>query len=95
MLKSYEAIYSCGYLRWINQSAPDLDKETRVVVVMDIHPEPQKTQETIRELLKRTRGSMGRGKTLDEIDAEIRTMRHEWERDMMREICSTVSTNSP
>lgn len=81
MLKSYEAIYSHGCLRWINQSPPDPDKETRVVVVMDIHPEPQKNQETIRELLRRTRGSMGKRKTLDEIDAEIRTMRNEWKRE--------------
>ena len=81
MLKSYEAIYSHGYLRWINQAPPEPEKEMRVVVVMDIHPEPQKTQENIRELLRRTRGSMGKGKTLDEIDAEICTMRNEWKRE--------------
>ncbi len=81
MLKSYEAIYSHGRLRWINQAPPKPEKEMRVVVVMDIYPEPQQPQESIRELLRRTLGSMGKRKTLDEIDAEIRTMRNEWKRE--------------
>jgi hypothetical protein len=78
MLKSYEAIYSHGRLYWINQAPPELDKETRVVVVMEIRQEPQKYQESLRGLLRRTRGSMGKGKTLDQIDTEVRAMRNEW-----------------
>jgi hypothetical protein len=81
MLKSYEAIYSHGHLRWINQPPLEQEEEIRVVVVMDIHSKPQPPQESIRELLRRTRGSMGKGKTLGQVDAEIRMMRNEWKRE--------------
>jgi hypothetical protein len=81
MLKSYEAIYSHGRLNWINQAPPDPDKETRVVVVIEMRQESPEYQESIQELLRRTRGSMEKGKTLDEIDKEIRVMRDEWKRE--------------
>jgi len=82
MLKSYEAVYSQGHLRWIHQTPPDIAKEMRVIVVLDA---PQNQEEHIRErvhvLLQRTRGALGREKTLQEIDREIQSMRKEWERE--------------
>jgi hypothetical protein len=76
MLKSYEAVYNHGRLHWIHQAPPELAKETRVIVVLDIpqHQE-ENAQESIHALLQRTRGSLGRGKTLQEIDQEIQVMR--------------------
>lgn len=38
------------------------------------------SREAVQKLLHKTRGSMNLGKTLDDIDAEIRIMRDEWER---------------
>nr|VFK66069.1 MAG: Putative addiction module component [Candidatus Kentron sp. UNK]VFK69383.1 MAG: Putative addiction module component [Candidatus Kentron sp. UNK] len=38
------------------------------------------SREAIKKLLHKTRGSMKLGKTPDDIDAEIRIMRDEWER---------------
>ncbi len=82
MLKSYEAVYSHGHLRWIHPAPPELTKEMRVIVVLDA---PQYQEEHAREpvhvLLQRTRGALGRGKTLQEIDQEIQIMRKEWERE--------------
>lgn len=81
MLKSYETVYSHGRLHWIHQSPPELAKEMRVIVVLDVpQPPAHITQENIHTLLQRTRGSLGRGKTLAEVDREILSMRKEWER---------------
>nr|VFJ58395.1 MAG: hypothetical protein BECKFM1743C_GA0114222_102231 [Candidatus Kentron sp. FM]VFJ65565.1 MAG: hypothetical protein BECKFM1743A_GA0114220_103851 [Candidatus Kentron sp. FM]VFK15559.1 MAG: hypothetical protein BECKFM1743B_GA0114221_103771 [Candidatus Kentron sp. FM] len=49
-----------------NERTPEADK--------------QASREAIKELLRKTRGSMKLGKTLEGIDAEIRIMRDEWER---------------
>jgi hypothetical protein len=81
MLTSYEAIYSDGRLQWLDQPPPEQEQELRVMVVMEIPQKPQPRQESIGELLRRTRGILGKGKTLDDIDAEIRAMRSEWERE--------------
>ncbi len=81
MLRSYEAIYKHGQFRWLNQIPPQVNKEVRVVLVMDVEQARSKPKENIRELLRRTRGAWGKGKTIDEIDAEINAMRSEWERE--------------
>ncbi len=80
MLQTYEAIYSGNQFRWINQTPPELDEERRVVVVMNVEKSAAKPKKNIREILERTRGAWGKGKTRDEIDAEINIMRSEWER---------------
>ncbi len=36
MLKSYEAIYRQGQLRWLHQAPPTFDQELRVLVVNSI-----------------------------------------------------------
>ena len=81
MLQTYEAIYSGNQFRWIDRAPPKLDKEVRVVLVMNVEPAPIKPQESIHDLLQRTRGAWGKGKTMDEIDAEISAMRSEWVRE--------------
>lgn len=83
MLKSYEAVYSHGYLRWVHQTPPDIAKEMRVIVVLDAaqYYQEEHDRERIHVLLQRTRGALGRGKTLQEIDQEIQTVRKEWERE--------------
>jgi hypothetical protein len=82
MLKSYEAVYSRGQLRWMHHAPPELEDEMQVIVVLDVQPpSDQRPQESIHALLQRTKGSLGRGKTLADIDREIVTMREEWERE--------------
>jgi hypothetical protein len=80
MLQTYEAIYSGNQIRWINQAPPEVDEERRVVVVMNVEKSAAKPKQNIHEVLERTRGAWGKGKTRDEIDAEINIMRSEWER---------------
>lgn len=75
MLQTYEAIYNGQQFHWLNETPPKPDKEIRVVVVMDVE------KPNIREVLQNTRGAWSKGKTLDEIDAEIKSMRSEWDRE--------------
>jgi hypothetical protein len=81
MLQTYEAIYNGNQFRWINQAPPKLDKEVRVVLVMDVEKTTAKPQKNLHEVLQRAWGCLGRGKSLDEIDQEINEMRKEWDRD--------------
>ncbi len=82
MLKSYDAVYDHGQLHWIQQPPPNISQKMRVIVVLEV---PQKQEEPIQEsihaLLQRTRGVLGNGKTLEDIDREILTMRQEWQRE--------------
>ena len=82
MLKSYEAVYDHGQLHWIQHPPLDMTQTMRVMVMLEV-PQKQKaqTQESIHALLQRTRGVVGKGKTLAEIDREILTMREEWQRE--------------
>jgi hypothetical protein len=80
MLQTYEAIYNGEQFHWLNQIPPKPDKEVHVVLVMDVEKTAIKSKPNIHEVLQRTRGAWGKGKTLDKIDAEINTMRSEWER---------------
>ncbi|RKZ50732.1 MAG: hypothetical protein DRR16_33335 [Candidatus Parabeggiatoa sp. nov. 3] len=79
MLQTYEAIYNGQQFRWLNDIPPKRDKEVHVVIVMDVEKTIVKSKPNIHDVLQRTRGAWGKGKTLDEIDAEIHTMRSEWE----------------
>ncbi|TGN99709.1 hypothetical protein PN36_34940 [Candidatus Thiomargarita nelsonii] len=80
MLQTYEAIYSDNQFRWINQAPPKVDKEVRVVLVMDVEKNTAKQKKNLHEVLQRAWGCLGRGKSLDEIDQEINEMRKEWGR---------------
>jgi len=82
MLQTYEAIYNGNQFRWINQAPPGLDKEVRVVLVMDVEKTTATPKKNIHEVLQRAWGCLGRGKSLDEIDQEINEMRKEWDRGL-------------
>jgi hypothetical protein len=45
---------------------------------------PQHSSQEVHRMLEATQGAWGRGKTLEEIDAEIDRMRAEWDRDARR-----------
>lgn len=69
MIKSYEAIYAHGRLCWLHHTPPDIPEGTRVIVVMDLPQNiPHTSQESIRALLQRTRGTSGQNKTIADID---------------------------
>jgi len=79
MLKSYEAILERNQsVRWLTPAPPRHATETRIIIVME---EDHSSPSSPREVLQRTRGAWGRGKTIEEVDAEIRQMRSEWERE--------------
>lgn len=64
MLKSYEAVYEHGALKWIGD-APPIEDVSKVVVVVDV---PSKTKKQklaeIRKVLSTTRGAWGAGKSI-------------------------------
>lgn len=82
MLKQYEAIYRNGKLQWIN-TPPEAIENRRVVVLLDEERE-MPISVNISGLLLKTRGTMGRHMTMEELDAEIHTMRNEWTREWER-----------
>ena len=85
MLKSYEAIFEKGSLKWIDKE-PDIEDGTQVIVVVDTPSLSKYRREEIRKVLDETRGTWGSGKTLDEIDREVDAMRTaSWEGDGERE----------
>jgi hypothetical protein len=83
MLKSYEAILERNQsVRWLTPAPPRHATETRIIIVMEEdHSLLPVSPSSSREVLRRTRGAWGRGKTIEEVDAEIRQMRSEWERE--------------
>jgi len=82
MLKQYEAIYKNGQLQWICPPPVAIENRRVVVLLADEGDEPKSLN--ITALLNQTRGSLGRRMTIEEIDADIRTMRDEWTRNWDR-----------
>ena len=76
MLKAYEAIYEDGRLEWLDEQ-PKAGRHRVLVTVLD--PKKRRAPEEVRRVLEATRGAWGRGKTMDEIDREIESMRAEWD----------------
>lgn len=76
MLKSYEATYEKGRLRWV-QEKPEIRDGEKVIVVVDTLEPPKRRRQEIRRALQEARGAWGRGKTLEEIDREIAAHRAE------------------
>lgn len=81
MLKSFEAIYTHGKLKWLGQVPSKEEEGKRVLVIVDVDKELVSEKKDIHKLLKQTRGIMGRGKTLEKIDQELSKLRSEWERE--------------
>jgi len=84
MLKSYDAVYDHGALKWVGD-APPIDDVSKVVVVVDV---PSKTKKNklsdTQKVLSSTRGAWSSGKSIGEVDKEIENMRADWERDWAR-----------
>jgi len=81
MLKSYEAIYEHGELRWLD-GEPDIADGDRVTVVLDARVERGSCGEDLDRAWEEARGAWGKAKTLDEIDREISAQRDwDWKRD--------------
>jgi hypothetical protein len=78
MSKAYEAIYEDGHLQWLG-AQPGPGRHRLRATIIDGHP-PQYSPKEVHRMLEATRSAWGRGKTLDDIDAEIDRMRAEWDR---------------
>jgi hypothetical protein len=79
MSKTYEAIYEDGHLEWLGEQ-PGTGRHRLLVTVIKDHP-PRYALQDVHDMLEATRGAWSRGRTLEEIDAEIDQMRAEWDRD--------------
>lgn len=81
MSLAYEATYENGILKWTH-GKPEISNGTKVTVLVESPLASQSRREEIRRILDETRGAWGTGKTLDEIDREIKEMRErDWSRD--------------
>lgn len=78
MLKSYEAVYEDGTLRWLREQ-PAAKRMKVIVTVLEEETVAQGTSAR-KALLQRTKGCVTPGRSIQEIDAEVRHMREEWER---------------
>ncbi len=79
MLKSYEAVYEDGTLRWVREQ-PTAKRMKVIVTVLEEESDAQGSI-TRRAILERAKGCLKSGKSIEEIDADVRQMRAEWERD--------------
>jgi hypothetical protein len=79
MLKSYEAVYEDGKLRWVREQ-PDARRMKVIVTVLEEETDAQHAV-TRKKLLERAKGCVRPAKSLEEIDADVRQMRDEWQRD--------------
>jgi len=76
-MKSFRAVYKNDSLKWLDEK-PEIAEGEQVIVMVKNREVKDKKQ--IREILDRAWGSWGTGKTLDEIDEEIRQMRErDWD----------------
>ncbi len=77
MLKSYEAVYEDGKLRWIREQPAS--KKMRVIVTVLEEENDLEAAAARKAMFERTRGCIRPGKSIEEIDTDIRKMRAEWE----------------
>lgn len=82
MLKSYEAVYEDGTLRWLREQ-PSAKRMKVIVTVLEEEASAEGAL-TRKDLLQLTKGCVRPGKSIEEIDADIREMRQEWEREWDR-----------
>jgi hypothetical protein len=82
MSNTYEAIYENGRLQWLG-AQPRAGRHRLQVTIIET-TSPQRSQQEVHGMLEATRGAWGRGKSLEEIDAEIDQMRSEWDREARR-----------
>ena len=82
MSKTYEAIYEDGHLEWLGEQ-PGTGRHRLLVTAIKDQP-PRHSPQNVHHMIEVTRGAWSRGRTLEEIDAEIDQMRAEWDRDEYR-----------
>ncbi len=82
MLKSYEAVYEDGKLRWIREQPAS--KKMRVLVTVLEEETDAATPAALKAMLERAKGCVRPRKSIEEIDADIREVRAEWEREWDR-----------
>ncbi len=80
MLKSYEAVYEDGKLRWIREH-PAARRMKVIVTVLEEDPDAAHGEIVRKALLERTKGCVRPARSLEEIDADVRQMRDEWQRE--------------
>ena len=74
MLKSYEALYEGGRLKWV-RGKPDIKEGVRVIVVVEAESPSEQQKGTIHRAVEEARGAWGSEKSLEEIDREIAARR--------------------
>ena len=74
MLKSYEALYEGGRLKWV-RGEPDIKDGVRVIVVVEAESPPEQQKGAICRAVEEARGAWGSEKSLEEIDREISARR--------------------
>ncbi len=81
MLKSYEAIYNQGKLKWL-KDVPSITDGKPVVVMIDTPSSHNPAApDIIQKRLNEAKGAWGSGQSLDEIDLELNQSREiEWQR---------------
>lgn len=79
MFNSYKAIYRHGTLQWIDD-IPEGDNLHVIVTVLEREKSPE-LEESIEDLLNRSKGIVNPRKSKDEIDEDIIAMRAEWKRE--------------
>jgi len=70
MLKSYEAVYEDGTLRWVREK-PAAKRMKVIVTVLEEETDAQ-TAIDRKTILERARGCVRPGKSVEEIDADLR-----------------------
>jgi hypothetical protein len=81
MVKSYEAEYDHGQLRWVGDQPPE--GKLRVIVTV-IEEETLPPQAKVLELLERARGCVKPPRPVQELDADLRALRAEWQEEWDR-----------
>lgn len=82
MLETYEAVYEDGRLEWLERP-PHQGRRRVLVTVLEELPRP--SAEEVQRVLDETRGAWGTGKSLNEIDRDIESMRETWDRPWYEE----------
>ena len=83
MFSTYEAVYKHGMLQRIDER-PEGNYLRVMVTVLEKEKDTAEFQESIEELLQRTKGVVKPPASRDEIDRDIAAMRSEWSRERDR-----------
>ncbi len=79
MLKSYEAICEDSVLTWVSER-PSAKRMKVLVTVLEEETDAQ-TVALRKAAFEKARGRLKPGKSIEEIDADVREMRSDWQRD--------------